>query len=311
MPTFDLKDTAYEGRIAGRPWSGPRPSLECTRCGSSRTPAGSSAAPSTRTVTPRGSGHGRPRRCSTWMRYAAPTGGHELMVELLPQPHGFEGCRTPGTSGRHCFPRGPSKADRRPLVRAPLCRPRPLMRTTANTRSSPTSTSLSTCQIRPKSPRSRSPMPGPRQPRLVVRSPEMRVPVQTTSRSTSPSHRRCRPDSNAPARDQLDVLLRHRPPSIPLRGNGGSGRMTSNSADRQVAPCKENDEISDPIRPQRPPDEHRPGHGSGHARGAAPLARSRPRSGRQSIAKASAIRTLERLAREGRRQPLPPMPEGW
>jgi hypothetical protein len=41
------------------------------------------------------------------------------------------------------------------------------------------------------------------------------------------------------------------------------------------------------------------------------LARSRPRSGRQSIAKASAIRTLERLAREGRRQPVPPMPEGW
>ena len=23
MPTFDLKDTAYEGRIAGRPWSLP------------------------------------------------------------------------------------------------------------------------------------------------------------------------------------------------------------------------------------------------------------------------------------------------
>ena len=41
------------------------------------------------------------------------------------------------------------------------------------------------------------------------------------------------------------------------------------------------------------------------------LARSRPRSGRQSAAKASAIRTLERLARERRRQPMPPMPEGW
>ena len=39
--------------------------------------------------------------------------------------------------------------------------------------------------------------------------------------------------------------------------------------------------------------------------------RSRPRSRRQSVAKASAIRTLERLAREGRRQPVPPMPEGW
>jgi hypothetical protein len=41
------------------------------------------------------------------------------------------------------------------------------------------------------------------------------------------------------------------------------------------------------------------------------LARSRPRSGRQSAAKASAIRTLERLARERRRQPMPPMPDGW
>ena len=41
------------------------------------------------------------------------------------------------------------------------------------------------------------------------------------------------------------------------------------------------------------------------------LARSRPRSGRQSVAKASAIRTLERLARERRAQPMPPMPEGW
>ena len=41
------------------------------------------------------------------------------------------------------------------------------------------------------------------------------------------------------------------------------------------------------------------------------LARSRPRSGRQSVAKASAIRTLERLARERRKQPMPPMPEGW
>ena len=41
------------------------------------------------------------------------------------------------------------------------------------------------------------------------------------------------------------------------------------------------------------------------------LAQSRPRSGRQSVAKAWAIRTLERLAREGRRQPIPPMPDGW
>jgi hypothetical protein len=41
------------------------------------------------------------------------------------------------------------------------------------------------------------------------------------------------------------------------------------------------------------------------------LARSRPRSGRQAVAKASAIRTLERLARKGGRVSFPPCPEGW
>jgi hypothetical protein len=41
------------------------------------------------------------------------------------------------------------------------------------------------------------------------------------------------------------------------------------------------------------------------------LARSRPRSGREALAKASAIRTLERLGRERRRQPMPPMRAGW
>ena len=41
------------------------------------------------------------------------------------------------------------------------------------------------------------------------------------------------------------------------------------------------------------------------------LARSRPRSGRQSAAKASAIRTLERLERGRRRGDVPPMPEDW
>ena len=39
------------------------------------------------------------------------------------------------------------------------------------------------------------------------------------------------------------------------------------------------------------------------------LARSRPKSGREAVAKASALRTLERL-RRGKRQ-VPPMPEGW
>jgi hypothetical protein len=41
------------------------------------------------------------------------------------------------------------------------------------------------------------------------------------------------------------------------------------------------------------------------------LARSRPRSGREAVAKASAIRTLERLSRSRRRQEVPPTPEGW
>jgi hypothetical protein len=40
------------------------------------------------------------------------------------------------------------------------------------------------------------------------------------------------------------------------------------------------------------------------------LARSRPRSGRAAVAKASAIRTLERLARRGR-VALPPCPPDW
>jgi hypothetical protein len=39
------------------------------------------------------------------------------------------------------------------------------------------------------------------------------------------------------------------------------------------------------------------------------LARSRPRSGREATAKASALRTLERLRQE--KHPVPPRPEGW
>jgi hypothetical protein len=41
------------------------------------------------------------------------------------------------------------------------------------------------------------------------------------------------------------------------------------------------------------------------------LARSHPRSGRQASAKASAIRTLERLARETGRVALLPCPPDW
>ena len=39
------------------------------------------------------------------------------------------------------------------------------------------------------------------------------------------------------------------------------------------------------------------------------LTRSRPRSGREAVAKASALRTLERLNRAKRQ--VPPMPAGW
>ena len=41
------------------------------------------------------------------------------------------------------------------------------------------------------------------------------------------------------------------------------------------------------------------------------LARSRPTSGRGAIAKAGAIRTLERLRRDLHRRPVPPKPDGW
>jgi hypothetical protein len=41
------------------------------------------------------------------------------------------------------------------------------------------------------------------------------------------------------------------------------------------------------------------------------LARSRPRSGRQSVAKASALRTLERLQRPRHGGVIPPCPDGW
>jgi hypothetical protein len=40
------------------------------------------------------------------------------------------------------------------------------------------------------------------------------------------------------------------------------------------------------------------------------LARSRPRSGREAMAKVAAIRTLEQLRRRKRRE-IPPMPPGW
>ena len=35
MRRIDLQDTPYEGRISALPWEGPRPTLECKRCGSS------------------------------------------------------------------------------------------------------------------------------------------------------------------------------------------------------------------------------------------------------------------------------------
>jgi hypothetical protein len=41
------------------------------------------------------------------------------------------------------------------------------------------------------------------------------------------------------------------------------------------------------------------------------LGRPHPRSGREAQAKASAIRTLEGLARDGRRPGVPPCPPDW
>jgi hypothetical protein len=35
MAGIDLQDTEYLGRTSAPPWTGPRPSLECKRCGSS------------------------------------------------------------------------------------------------------------------------------------------------------------------------------------------------------------------------------------------------------------------------------------
>jgi hypothetical protein len=35
VPTIDLHDTPFEGRTSALPWEGPRPTLECKRCGSS------------------------------------------------------------------------------------------------------------------------------------------------------------------------------------------------------------------------------------------------------------------------------------
>jgi hypothetical protein len=78
--------------------------------------------------------------------------------------------------------------------------------------------------------------------------------------------------------------------------------------DRRVAQRKEHDARNDPkmtpvnnngeLGPEEVGELHR-------------LARSRPRSGREAAAKASAIRTLERLSRDRRRQEVPPMPEDW
>ena len=34
MAGINLNDTPFEGRTSAVPWEGPRPTLECTRCGS-------------------------------------------------------------------------------------------------------------------------------------------------------------------------------------------------------------------------------------------------------------------------------------
>jgi hypothetical protein len=35
MAGIDLHDTPFEGRTSALPWEGPRPTLDCKRCGSS------------------------------------------------------------------------------------------------------------------------------------------------------------------------------------------------------------------------------------------------------------------------------------
>ena len=87
--------------------------------------------------------------------------------------------------------------------------------------------------------------------------------------------------------------------------------MASGPQDRQVGQRIGNDETSDPKRPLSTPMSSGPVLDAATLAELRRLAQSRPRSGRQSVAKASAIRTLERLARERRKQPMPPMPEGW
>jgi hypothetical protein len=35
MPSINLDDSPFEGRTSANPWEGPRPTLDCKRCGSS------------------------------------------------------------------------------------------------------------------------------------------------------------------------------------------------------------------------------------------------------------------------------------
>jgi hypothetical protein len=82
--------------------------------------------------------------------------------------------------------------------------------------------------------------------------------------------------------------------------------MSPPRADRRVPRCKGNDSRND-LRMAVPDDG-----GDLDPEAVAELrrlARSRPRSGREAVAKASALRTLERLRRGKRR--VPPMPDGW
>jgi hypothetical protein len=74
-----------------------------------------------------------------------------------------------------------------------------------------------------------------------------------------------------------------------------AGKVAVEKAAREVTPADPADEVGD-LDPETLAELQQ-------------LARSRPRSGREAAAKASAIRTLERLTR-GNRQ-IPPCPLDW
>jgi hypothetical protein len=83
--------------------------------------------------------------------------------------------------------------------------------------------------------------------------------------------------------------------------------MRRQTADRRVGPLRRNWREMTPTDPAHENGSLDPETVAELQR----LAHSRPKSGRGATAKASAIRTLERLSRARRRQERPPMPPDW